>query len=131
MNHTQRYLIKTLLAVFRNVIIGPRVTHRRLTNQSGRLHNVQKPPASQRAGRRTPRQPAPELNLQHLQVGEAAEGPVGDEADAVASDVELLEQAEAGEAGLLQPGQMVGGEVAATHARKTRSAPSRESLISK
>lgn len=55
---------------------------------------------------------APRFNLQRLQVGEAAEGPVSDEADTVASDVELLEQAEAREAGLLQPGEMVGGEVA-------------------
>lgn len=60
------------------------------------------------------------LNLQHLQVGQASEGPVGDEADAVASDMELLEQAEAGEAGLLQSGQVVGGEVAATHGRKSQ-----------
>lgn len=55
-----------------------------------------------------------------MQVGEAAEGPVGDEADAVASDMELLEQAEAGETGLLQSGQMVGGEVAATHRGKSQ-----------
>lgn len=47
-----------------------------------------------------------------MQVGEAAEGAVCDEADPVASHVQLLEQAEAGEAGLLQPGQMVGGQVA-------------------
>lgn len=40
------------------------------------------------------------------------EGPVGHEADAVVAHVELLEQAEAGEAGLLQPGQVVGREVA-------------------
>lgn len=60
------------------------------------------------------------LNLQHLQVGQASEGPVGDEADAVASDMELLEQAEAGEAGLLQSGQVVGGEVAATHGGKSQ-----------
>lgn len=55
---------------------------------------------------------ASRFNLQRLQVGEATEGPVCDEADTVASDMELLEQAEAGEAGLLQPGKMVGGQVA-------------------
>ena len=52
------------------------------------------------------------VNLQQVQGGEAPEGSVCDEAHAVVPDVELVQQAEAHEAGLLQSGQMVGGEVA-------------------
>lgn len=53
-----------------------------------------------------------EFNSQRLQVGEATESSVCDKADAVVSNVELLEQAEAYKAGFLQSGEMIGGEVA-------------------
>lgn len=59
------------------------------------------------------------FNSQHLQVGEAAKSPVRDEAHAVVSNVELVQQAEAYEAGFLQSGQMVGREVAVGEATKT------------
>lgn len=51
-------------------------------------------------------------NSQHLQVGEAAESSVRDEAHAVVADVQLVQQAEAHKAGFLKSGQVVGGEVA-------------------
>lgn len=60
-----------------------------------------------------------ELNSQHLQAGEAAKSSVRDEAHAVVSDVEFVKQAEAYEAGLLQSGQVVGGEVAVERTTKT------------
>lgn len=106
MNHTKRYLIKTFLAVFRNVIIRPDARKAPCdlpaSDQSEQpiLQHI-KPLVSEQASQQMP---PSWFNLQHLQVGEAAKGPVGDEADAVASDVELLQQAEAGEAGLLQSG---------------------------
>lgn len=52
------------------------------------------------------------FDSQRLQVGEATKSPVCNEAHAVVSNVELVQHAEADEAGLLQPGQVVGGEVA-------------------
>ena len=61
-----------------------------------------------------------EFHLQRLQVGEATESSICDEAHAVVSDVELVQQAEAHEAGLLQPGQMVGGEVAVERIQTTQ-----------
>lgn len=59
-----------------------------------------------------------EFNLQHLQVGEATESSVCNEAHTVVSNVELVQQAEAYEAGLLQSGQMVGREVAVGQIQK-------------
>lgn len=53
-----------------------------------------------------------ESNSQHLQVGEATESSVCNKAHTVVSNVELVQQAEAYEAGFLQSGQVVGGEVA-------------------
>lgn len=49
----------------------------------------------------------PEFNSQRLQVGEASKRSVGDETDAVVSDVELLEDTESNETGFLQTGQLV------------------------
>lgn len=59
-----------------------------------------------------------QFNSQHLQVGEAAKSSVCNEADAVVSDLELVKDAEAYEAGFLQSGQMVEGEVAAAQTTK-------------
>lgn len=56
-------------------------------------------------------------DLQRLQAGEAAESSVRDKAHAVVSNVELVQQAEAHEAGLLESGQVVGGEVAVRRER--------------
>lgn len=53
-----------------------------------------------------------EFNLQHLQVGEAAESSISNEANAVVSDVQLIQEAEAYETGFLQSGKMVGRKVA-------------------
>lgn len=57
-------------------------------------------------------------DLQHLQAGEAAESSVCDKAHTVVSNVELVQQAEAHEAGLLKSGQVVGGEVAVRRERR-------------
>lgn len=52
------------------------------------------------------------LNSQHLQVGQATKSSICNKAHTVVSDVELVQQAEAYEAGFLQSGQMIGWEVA-------------------
>lgn len=57
-------------------------------------------------------------NLQHLQAGEATKSSVCDKAHTVVSNVELVQQAEAHKAGLLQSGQVVGGEVAVRRERQ-------------
>lgn len=59
------------------------------------------------------------LNSQHLQVGEASKSSVCDKAHTVVPNVELVQQAEAHEAGFLQSGQVVGGEVAARWTTET------------
>ena len=59
------------------------------------------------------------FNSQHLQVGEATESSVCDEAHAVVSDVELIQQTEPHETGFFQSGQMVGGEVPVGQKAKT------------
>ena len=59
-----------------------------------------------------------EFNSQHLQVGEATKSSVCDEAHAVVPDVQLVQHAEAHEAGFLQSGQVVGGQVATGRQQK-------------
>lgn len=52
---------------------------------------------------------------QRVQTGEVSEGSVGDEADLVVADRELLELAQPHEAALLQAHQLVSAEVAEIH----------------
>lgn len=55
-----------------------------------------------------------------MQVGQATESSISNEANAVVSDVQLIQEAETYEAGFLQSGQMVGREVAADQKQKKK-----------
>lgn len=50
-----------------------------------------------------------------MQTGEVSEGSVGDEADLVVANRELLELSQAHEAALLQAHQLIGAEVTKIH----------------
>lgn len=59
-----------------------------------------------------------EYNLQHLQVGETTESSISDKAHAVVSNVKPVKHAKICESRFVQPGQVIGGQVAMGKTRR-------------